>query len=186
MSRTGKRPIALPEKVKARLAEGRLFIEGPLGKNDIAVNAHLTVNSDSKQILITRNEETRQAREVHGMFRSLVQNIVSGVSEGFKKVLDIEGVGYRAEMKGNALNMTLGFSHPVVFELPPGIKVTVEKQTKLTLSGSDKTLLGQVTANIRGLKPPEPYKGKGIRYEGEHIERKVGKAAATAGGGGAK
>lgn len=186
MSRTGKRPIALPEKVKARIADGRLFIEGPLGKNDIAIHDFLTVNLDPKQILIARKEETRQAREIHGMFRSLVQNIVSGVSEGFKKILDIEGVGYRAEVKGSDLNMTLGFSHPVVFHLPTGIKVVVEKQTKLTLTGSDKILLGQVTADIRSLKPPEPYKGKGIRYEGEHIERKVGKAAATAGGGGAK
>ena len=182
MSRTGKRPIILPDKVKVRLADGHLFIEGPLGKNQIDVNAQLNVAVDAKQIVIARKEETRQAREIHGMFRSLVQNIVSGGSEGFKKVLDIEGVGYRAEVAGPDLKLTLGFSHPVVFPVPAGIKIAVEKQTKLTVTGSDKILVGQITADIRGLKPPEPYKGKGIRYEGEHIERKVGKAAATAGG----
>lgn len=181
MSRTGKKPVVLPEKVKAYTGEGCLFVEGPLGKSRVVENPRLEVSLSAGQIVIKRRDESREAGEAHGMFRSLVQNMVYGVSAGFKKNLEIEGLGYRAEVKGSALHMTLGFSHPVFFAIPQGIKIAVEKQTRLTITGNDKILVGQVAADIRSLRPPEPYKGKGIRYEGEVIERKVGKAAATAG-----
>lgn len=174
--------MVLPDKVKARVADGRLFVEGPLGKQEISIHKLVNVATDVKQINVVRQNDLTESREVHGMFRSLVQNMVTGVAEGFKKVLDIEGIGFRAEVKGSQLSMTLGFSHPVTYDIPASIKIGVEKQTKLTITGSDRALVGQVAANIRHFRPPEPYKGKGIRYEGEVIERKVGKAAATAGG----
>lgn len=182
MSRTGKRPVALPDKVKVRTNDGVLFVEGPLGKSQVALSEWVQVKADDKSIVVTRKDDSRKAKETHGLIRALVQSAVQGVSTGFKKGLEIEGIGYRAEVKGNDLNLTLGYSHPVVFPIPAGIKIAVEKLTKLSVSGSDKTLVGQVAANIRALRRPEPYKGKGIRYEGEVIQRKEGKAAAASGG----
>lgn len=182
MSRVGKKPVLIPEKVKVAEANGRILVEGPLGKNQLAMHGILKLAISGKEAVLTRSEETSDARRIQGLVRALLQNAVTGVSEGFQKTLDIEGVGYRAEAKGNTLNLTLGFSHPVEFPIPTGIKVAVEKQTKIRLSGVDKVLVGQVASNIRALRPPEPYKGKGIRYEGEYIQRKAGKAAATGGG----
>ncbi|EKD41538.1 MAG: 50S ribosomal protein L6 [uncultured bacterium] len=178
MSRTGKRPIALPEKVKARVAEQVVYIEGPLGKHQIPLSDWVAANVDGQNIVVTRKDDSGDAKRNHGLYRSLIVNAVKGVSQGFQKVLEIEGIGYRAELKGNSINMTLGYSHPIVYDLPQGIKAVIEKQVKITISGSDCIVVGQVAANIRSFRPPEPYKGKGIRYEGEIIQRKQGKAAA--------
>lgn len=181
MSRTGKKPIQMPDKVKANVNEMSVHVEGPLGKLDVSLTPFVSVQVDAKQMLVSRKDDTRQSRQAHGLARALLQNAVSGVSTGFKKNLEIEGVGYRAEVKGEILNLTLGFSHPVEFAIPKGIKIIVDKLTKLSVSGFDRNLVGEVSAKIRGYKPPEPYKGKGIKYEGEYIQRKVGKAAAAAG-----
>lgn len=188
MSRVGKKPVLLPEKVKAKLSDSTLHFEGPLGKAELRLSPEVVVEVDQKQIVVKRKEETADGRRIQGVMRALIQNNVTGLSEGFKKVLDIQGIGYRAEVKGDDLTLTLGFSHPVNFPIPKGIKVAVEKQTRLTISGASRDQVGQVSASVRGLRPPEPYKGKGIKYENEVIQRKAGKsaAAASSGGGGAK
>jgi len=179
MSRTGKKPIVLPEKVKARLVDNVIHVEGPLGKQQVALSSFIKATIDGQSVVLNRQDDTPDAKRNHGLYRALLQNAVVGVGTGFQKVLEIEGVGYRAELKGNAVNLTLGFSHPIVYDLPAGIKAAVEKQTKVTISGSDRGLVGQVAANIRAFRPPEPYKGKGVRYEGEFIQRKQGKAAGS-------
>lgn len=186
MSRTGKKPVVLPEKVTVTKSDSGLSVKGPLGTLQVPVNPLVRIEATPKEVTVARSEETRDARRIQGLIRSLLSNAVSGVSQGFKKTLEIEGIGYRAELKGNDLHLLAGFSHPILFPIPQGIKIGVEKQVRVTVTGFDKCLVGQVAANIRKLKVPEPYKGKGIRYEGEVIQRKVGKAAATAGGGGAK
>lgn len=186
MSKTGKKPVLLPSTVKARIDNGVLHIDGPLGKEQMNLNPGVTLETDAREIRVKRVDNSRAAREAHGLVRSLVQNMVWGTSQGFKRELDIQGIGYRAEVKGNLLSMTLGFSHPVEYPIPSGLKIAVDKQTKLVLSGSSKALVGQAAANIRSLRPPEPYKGKGIKYVDEIIQRKVGKAAAGATGGKAK
>lgn len=188
MSRTGKKPILIPEKVKVNVAPNGVFVEGPLGKLQLTPESWVKVLVKDKTVVIERIDDSREARQAHGLARALINNLVYGVSSGFEKKLEIQGVGYRAEVKGETLSMTLGFSHPVVFDVPKGIKIGVVKQTELTVTGSDKGLVGQVAANIRSLRPPEPYKGKGIRYKGEVIKLKAGKqaagAGAAAGGGG--
>ncbi len=181
MSRTGKKPVALPDKVKVRIDGNKVLVEGPGGKQSVELNSYVTIKIEASQLVVTRKDDTPDSRRLHGMVRALIQNAVLGVSEGFKRNLEIEGVGYRAEVKGSDLNMSLGYSHPIVFAIPAGIKVAVEKQTRIQLTGVDKALIGQVAANIRSFRPPEPYKGKGIRYEGEVIQRKEGKSAAGAG-----
>ncbi|MBX7148381.1 50S ribosomal protein L6 [bacterium] len=181
MSRTGKRPVIIPDKVKVNVANNAVNVEGPQGKLSRPLNALTTVNVDKGQVIVTRKDDSLEAKAAHGLVRALIKNMIEGVSQGFTKILDIEGVGYRAEMKGSTLSMTLGFSHPVDFKVPDGIKIAVEKQTRITVSGPDREKVGQTTANIRGYKPPEPYKGKGIRYADEVIQRKVGKAAASGG-----
>ncbi len=186
MSRVGKKIIPLPDKVKVNVNGTLVHVEGPLGKGDLRLSSVITAVSDGKQVTLKRSDEEMKTRQLHGTMRALLQNMVSGFSEGFSKVLDIQGIGYRAEVKGETLGMTLGFSHPVSFPIPKGIKIAVEKQTKLTITGSSKELVGQVAASIRGLRPPEPYKGKGIKYDNEVIQRKEGKAAATGSAGGGK
>lgn len=185
MSKTGKKPVVLPEKVKARIDNGVLHVEGPKGCEQMSLNPHVSVTTDGKEICVKRIDDSRPAREAHGLVRSLISNMVKGAAEGFKRELDIQGIGYRAEVKGNMLSMTLGFSHPVEYPIPAGLKIAVEKQTRLALSGSNRALVGQAAAKIRSLRPPEPYKGKGIKYVEEVIARKVGKAAAGAAGGAA-
>lgn len=184
MSRTGRKPIPIPEKVKIRLEGDRVYVEGPLGKLNQKVIPAIQVEITPKEILIKRSSDEPNIRGFHGLFRALIANMVKGVSQGFKKELDIHGVGYRAEVKGQALNLNLGFSNPVIFPLPEGIKVKVDKQTHLEITGFDKALVGQVAADIRKIRPPEPYKAKGVRYSDEIIRRKAGKAAATGGAGG--
>lgn len=178
MSRTGKQPIEIPDKVKVSLANSVCHVEGPLGKLEQTIAPEVTVEVKDKLIEVKRKNDEPRSRAMHGLMRTLIDNMVVGVSKGFTKKLDIQGVGYRAEAKGQSLNLNLGFSHPVDFPLPEGIKVKVDKQTHVVLSGYDKALLGQVAADIRKLRPPEPYKGKGIRYSDEVIRRKAGKTAA--------
>jgi large subunit ribosomal protein L6 len=183
MSRTGKKPIPIPDKVKVKLADRLVEVEGPQGKLSLTVHPLIKVEVVDKEIRVQRPDDEPNTRSLHGLSRALIANMVDGVTKGFQKELDIQGVGYRAEVKGNTLNMTLGFSHPVAFPIPDGIKIAVEKQTHLAISGRDRALVGQVAADIRSLKPPEPYKGKGIRYSDEVVRRKAGKAAATGSGG---
>lgn len=178
MSRTGKKIINIPDKVKIKLAGGAIEVEGPQGKLSQALPGGIDVEIANNVMTFKRRDDLPQTRSLHGLARALVANMVHGVTEGFKRELDILGVGYRAEVKGDVLNLTLGFSHPVAFPIPSGIKIGVDKQTHLVISGRDKALVGQVAANIRTLRPPEPYKGKGIRYSDEVVRRKAGKTAA--------
>jgi large subunit ribosomal protein L6 len=176
-SRIGKKVIALPQGVKVTAKEGHVHVEGPKGKLDGIVPAGVKVNVNGQTVTLTQGEG-KDANAKHGLARALLANMVEGVINQFSKTLEINGVGYRAEVKGQSLNLTLGFSHPVVFALPKGITAEVEKQTKITLKGVDKQLVGQVAAQIRAIKPPEPYQGKGIKYSDEVIKRKEGKAGA--------
>jgi large subunit ribosomal protein L6 len=180
MSRVGKMPIVIPDKVKVRLENGTIFVEGPKGKLNFSVPNQLVLEVTDKEIVIKRKAEDRNSLALHGTARALINNMVVGVSEGFSKTLEIIGVGYKAEAKGREIVLQLGYSHPVHFPLPEGIEAKVDKQTRVTVSGFDKQLLGEVAAQIRGFRPPEPYKGKGIRYAGEYVKRKVGKAAISA------
>ncbi len=183
MSRVGKMPIKVPEKVKVNL-QGALFrAEGPLGKMEVTVDPIVEVKISDGKVVVVRREETSQARCRHGLMRNLIRNAVEGVSQGYKRELDINGVGFRAEVKGSNLMLTLGYSHPVEFAIPPGIKIAVDKQTHLTVSGCAKDLVGETAARIRKLRLPEPYKGKGVKYTEEVIRRKVGKSAVASGGG---
>jgi large subunit ribosomal protein L6 len=177
MSRTGKKPILVPDKVKVSIKDGVFHAEGPLGKEAVAVHVKTKVGIDKNTINIERISEDADAGALHGMMRALVSNAVTGVNTGFTKELEINGVGYRAEVKGSVLNMTLGYSHPVNYDIPKGIKIAVDKQTRIAVTGSNRDLVGRVSAEIRGFRPPEPYKGKGIKYVDETIVRKVGKSA---------
>ncbi len=181
MSRIGKQPIVLPDKVKAVVTDGHLQVEGPLGKLSMALPPFVSVQVDGKQILVKREHDERNARSTHGLTRALIAGMVVGVTQGFKRELDLTGVGYRAEVKGKELQMAVGFSHQALYPLPDGIKATVDKQTHLTLTGIDKQLIGQVASEIRKIKPPEPYKGKGVKFTEETIRRKAGKSATGAG-----
>ncbi|OGQ04007.1 MAG: 50S ribosomal protein L6 [Deltaproteobacteria bacterium RIFCSPLOWO2_01_44_7] len=183
MSRVGRRPVLLGQGVTANVAKETFSVKGPKGNLSRKFPEEIDVVIQEGNVLVSRKSEDRLARAKHGMMRNLIQNMVQGVSQGFTKELDIQGVGYRAELKGKNLQLALGFSHPVLFPIPEGIQIQVANQTKLTISGCDKELVGQTAANIRGLKPPEPYQGKGIRYLNEVVKRKVGKQAAGAAGG---
>lgn len=178
MSRTGNKPVKLPEKVKVSITDDAVLVEGPLGKLQQSMFASISLKAENDEVIVSRKDDSIEARQKHGLMRSLVQNLVQGVSEGFKKSLTIHGVGYRADVKGKVLVLSLGFSHPVEYQIPEGINIEVEKQTKITVSGVDKALVGQVAANIRDYRGPEPYKGKGVRYEDEQIQRKAGKSGA--------
>lgn len=178
MSRVGKKPVKIEDKVKIEMGETEIKVKGPLGEQTIKYNPTLTkVEVQGEEAVVGCKSDEKEARQAHGLIRALIQNAVTGVSKGFTKALQIEGVGYRAEAKGQTLNLVLGFSHPVNFEVPKAVQVQVEKQTKIVLTGSDKALVGQVAADIRAYRPPEPYKGKGVRYEDEVIMRKAGKSA---------
>ena len=176
MSRIGRKVISVPSGVKVRVEDGVFTAEGPKGKVSQALAAGIGVEANDNQLQVTRKDDERQSRALHGLMRALVANAVQGVSQGFSRNLDIVGVGYRAEVKGRELHMALGYSHPVVYRLPQGIDVAVEKNTRMTISGADRQQVGQVAAEIRGLRPPDPYKGKGVRYSDEKLKLKVGKA----------
>ncbi len=181
MSRIGKLPISVPNGVKVALEEQAVRVEGPKGKLRADIPAGIQVQLDGNVIRVTRATEERKFKALHGLARKLVANMVEGVSKGFTRVLDINGVGYRAEVKGTELHIALGYSHPVVFPLPTGVTATVERQIIITLQSADRRLLGETAAVIRGFRPPEPYKGKGVKYREEVIKRKAGKAVGTAG-----
>jgi large subunit ribosomal protein L6 len=177
MSRIGKQPVALPKGVQVEIKGSTVKVKGPKGELSRDFPAHIKVEMTEGQVIVSRPSEERAVRALHGTVRALVHNMVVGVSEGFSKTLQIEGVGYRAELKGKQLVMALGYSHPVEVDPPAGISFAVdEKARTITISGSDRELVGQVAANVRGWRPPEPYKGKGLRYVGEHVRRKAGKA----------
>ena len=176
MSRIGKQPISVPSGVKVRVAEGSVVAEGPKGKVTQAIVPGTGVEANADQLLVTRKNDERETRARHGLMRALLANAVAGVSQGFTKTLDVVGVGYRAEVKGRALHLALGYSHPVVFALPQGVDVAVEKNTRITVTGADRQQVGQVASEIRNLRPPDPYKGKGVRYSDERLRLKVGKA----------
>ena len=177
MSRIGKAPIAIPTGVDISITDGEVAVKGPKGELRRTVPGAITVRVDEGQILVERPDDARENRALHGMFRSLVNNMVIGVTDGFRKELDIVGVGYRAAANGkDKLDMALGFSHPVVVQAPAGIEFVVPVPTKIEIHGIDKQLVGQVAADIRSLRKPEPYKGKGVRYTNERVRRKAGKA----------
>ncbi len=182
MSRIGKLPITIPSGVKVNLSDGVLRVEGPKGKLAQTVPPLVDIAIESGTLQVQRRDDGRQARAMHGLAQRLIGNMVKGVHEGFSRTLEIIGVGYRAEPRGNSLFLNLGYSHPILFQLPDAVKAKVEKQTVITLESIDCQLLGQTAAMIRGLRPPEPYKGKGIKYSDEKVRRKAGKAAGAAGG----
>ncbi len=181
MSRIGKLPISIPDGVKIVLKDRDICVEGPKGKLMAEVPSGIQVKIEGSQLQVSRESEEVKFKALHGLARKLIANMVEGVSRGFSRVLEINGVGYRAEVKGADLHLTLGYSHPVLFPLPSGVTATVERQTLVTLQSADKQLLGQAAAMIRALRPPEPYKGKGVKYREEVIRRKAGKAVGTAG-----
>jgi large subunit ribosomal protein L6 len=178
MSRVGKVPVTIGQGVKVEIKDGIVKVEGPKGKLSRALARGVTAKVENGTVLVVRQDDiASNASALQGLTRTLIYNMVTGVSTGFTKELDIVGVGYRAAVKGNTLSMTLGYSHPVDYELPAGITAKVETNTHIVLNGADKELLGMVAAKIRGFKEPEPYQGKGIKYTNEHIVRKQGKAA---------
>jgi large subunit ribosomal protein L6 len=176
MSRIGRKEVEIPDKVRVSIGnDGAVSVEGPKGKLNWKLPRDIKASVKANHVSLVREAETRSVKALHGLSRSLVHNMVQGVSEGFSKQLEIEGVGFKAAVQGSILNLNLGFSHPIPFSIPKDIKITVADNTKITIQGVDKKLVGQVAADIRRFYPPEPYKGKGVRYAGEQIRRKVGK-----------
>jgi len=178
MSRIGKQPIDLPAKVEVGQKGTQVSVKGPKGTLSLDMNPEISLEVDGQQVLVKRPSDGRRHRALHGLTRSLLQNMVTGVSDGFEKGLHVEGVGYRAQLQGKTLTMSLGFSHPVEYAVPDDVTVEVKDQRGIAVQGIDKQRVGQVAAVIRGFKPPEPYKGTGIRYVDERIRRKEGKAGA--------
>jgi large subunit ribosomal protein L6 len=176
MSRIGKLPVAIPAGVKVSLDGNKMSVQGPKGTLIQDLHERMSIAVETEQIVVSRSTETKSDTALHGLTRALINNMVVGVTAGFHKNLEINGVGYRAEISGKVLTLSLGYSHPVVYELPEGISVEVEKQTKLSVKGIDKQLVGSAAAKIRSFRKPEPYKGKGIKYADERIVRKAGKA----------
>jgi large subunit ribosomal protein L6 len=183
VSRIGKLPITIPSGVKVAVDDGTIRLEGPKGKLQTAIPGGIKVKLEGDLVRVERELDHRECRALHGLTRKLIANMAQGVSQGFSRVLEINGVGYRAEVKGQEIHVTLGFSHPVVFPLPAGVAASVERQTIVTLTSADRQLLGETAAKFRQLKPPEPYKGKGVKYREEVIRRKAGKAVGSAAGG---
>jgi large subunit ribosomal protein L6 len=176
MSRVGLKPITLPSKVAVKLDGTTVVVEGPKGKLDFSLPQGITLKNEDNSVVLVRSSEQRQVRALHGTARSLVNNMILGVSQGFVKDLEIHGVGLRAAVKGQDLDLSLGRSHPLLHPIPAGLTVTVNENTKIKVEGIDKQLVGQFAAEVRGYYPPEPYKGKGVRYAGEKIRRKEGKS----------
>ncbi len=177
MSRIGKQPIPVPSGVTVAIEPGVVRVNGPKGELSERIHRDIAVAQDGDQVVVTRPTDRGEHRALHGLTRSLVANMVTGVTDGYQKVLEIQGVGYRAVKKGNDLELSLGYSHPVPVKAPAGIEFEVPQPTRVIVRGISKQLVGEVAANIRKQRPPEPYKGKGIRYEGEYVARKVGKRA---------
>jgi large subunit ribosomal protein L6 len=179
MSRIGKKPIPLPQGVKVIWDSPQVKVSGPKGNLTQRINGEVTLSVEESKVLVYQPEDPKRVKALQGLTRTLIANMVKGVSQGFERVLEINGVGYRAELQGNTLNFSLGYSHPIRFPLPEGIRAEVERQTRIILRGVDKHQLGLAAADIRRLRPPEPYGGKGIKYAEETIRRKAGKTAAT-------
>jgi large subunit ribosomal protein L6 len=177
MSRIGRRPIELPAGVQVAVSPGRVQVNGPLGELTQAVPARMRIEKTDSELVVSRPTERGEDRALHGLTRTLIANMVEGVTKGFEKHLEIQGVGYRAQLKGTDLELAVGYSHPVVIKPRPGITFEVPTPTEVVVKGIDKQKVGQTAAEIRKVRPPEPYKGKGIRYRGEHVRRKVGKRA---------
>jgi len=177
MSRIGKRPIDLPTGVAVAIAPGRVQVNGPLGELSQSIPQRMQVEQGENAILVTRPTERGEDRALHGLTRSLIANMVEGVTKGFEKKLELQGVGYRASLRGSSLELNVGYSHPVVIEPRDGISFEVPVPTQIVVKGIDKQAVGQTASEVRRVRPPEPYKGKGIRYEGEFVRRKVGKRA---------
>lgn len=176
MSRIGKQPVQVPAGVDVTISGRTVSVTGPKGTLELSIAEPITVErNDSGAIVVNRPDDERRSRALHGLSRTLVSNLVTGVSQGYTTKMEIFGVGYRVQLKGNTLEFALGYSHPVIIEAPEGITFAVESPTKFSISGIDKQKVGQISANIRRLRRPDPYKGKGVRYEGEQVRRKVGK-----------
>lgn len=176
MSRIGKRPIPIPKNVTVTIAAQNVAVKGPKGELSRTLPAEVEVVQEGETILVNRRNESRVARQRHGLSRTLVANMVEGVSQGFQRRLEIQGVGYRAQVQGRNLVLSVGYSHPVQIEPPDGVQLAVENNTNVIVSGTNKEIVGNIAARIRAVRPPEPYKGKGIRYSGEVVRRKAGKA----------
>ncbi len=176
MSRIGKMPVELPENVSVELEDGKVIVKGPLGTLVQDVNKDITIEVNGNEVNVSRPSDNKNHRSMHGLYRALINNMVVGVTKGYEKKLQIVGVGYRASKEGKKLNLQLGFSHPVIMEDPEGITVEVPSQTEIVVKGIDKQAVGNYAAKIRDWRKPEPYKGKGIRYQGEYVRRKEGKA----------
>jgi len=175
MSRIGKQPIAIPAKVKVEVKGQQVSVEGPKGKLNWQLPRKTSAKVENGKVVVSRQGDDDATKALHGLSRALLNNMVRGVSEGFVKKLEIQGVGFKAAVQGNNVNMVLGYSHPINYPIPSQIKVTVEENTKLTIEGPDRQVVGQVASELRSFYPPEPYKGKGVRYVGEHVVRKEGK-----------
>jgi large subunit ribosomal protein L6 len=178
MSRIGKKPIAVPKGVQVTVEDGQVAVQGPKGKLGLTVHGLCSVELTAGNVVVRRSADHRTAKAIHGLTRALVANMVRGVTEGFERRLEIVGIGYRVQQAGRNLTFSLGYSHPIVFALPEGVQAEVDKQTAIVIRGVDKHLVGQTAAQIRALRRPDPYKGKGIRYAGEVVRKKVGKAGA--------
>ena len=178
MSRVGMNPVPVPSGVEVKVDGANVVVKGSKGELSRSFNERIGFEVEDDTVTVTRPDDTRESRALHGLSRALLNNMVLGVSEGFKKELEIQGVGYRAALQGSNLELQVGFSHSVFVDAPEGITFEVPEPTKVVISGIDKELVGQVAANVRGVRPPEPYKGKGIRYAGEYVRRKAGKAGA--------
>ncbi|MCK9429910.1 MAG: 50S ribosomal protein L6 [Candidatus Omnitrophica bacterium] len=179
MSRIGKKLVAIPKEVKIEVKDGVVFVEGPKGKINRKLSDRISIEIKDNQLFVKRVSDTKVDKSMHGLFRALIVNMIKGVTEGYVKELEIQGVGFKAAVAGDKLNMALGFSHPVNISIPSGVKIETPKPTQVILKSVDKELIGKMAAEIRSIYPPEPYKGKGIRYLGEHVKKKVGKAQAT-------
>ncbi len=177
MSRIGKAPIYLDDKVQVTTTGDQVVVKGAKNSLSLKINPVISVKVEGKKIVLTRSDDLKSSKALHGMYRALIQNAVTGVATGFSKSLELHGVGYRAAVAGKKLELSLGFSHSIVYEIPDGIEIKVDKQTAITITGANRSLVGQVAAKVRSFRPPEPYLGKGVRYAGEHIRRKAGKSA---------
>jgi len=178
MSRIGKAPVIFDNTVKVDVTTANeIVIKGAKSSLKIGMKPQVVAKVDGNKVVLSRKDDSKESRALHGLYRALVQNAVTGVTKGFTKSLELQGVGYRANVSGKKLELSLGFSHPVIFDIPEGIEIKVDKQTTISITGASRELVGQVAAKIRSFRPPEPYLGKGVRYAGEHIRRKAGKSA---------
>jgi len=177
MSRIGKYPVNIDDKATVTVAGQNVTVKGAKASLSYSLRKNITAKIDGKTVVLTRADDSKESKSLHGLYKVLIANAVKGVTAGFTKALEMHGVGYRGSVNGKKLELALGFSHPVIFEIPEGIEIKVDKQTTVSVTGADKALVGQVAAKIRSFRPPEPYLGKGVRYVGEHIRRKAGKSA---------